>query len=99
MGFISRILGRLIHRTRVELGLSTQDLARASGVGLSVVVRVESGDPQVDIGSYARVWDVLSKSKAALTENLIRDMVQDAYLNRVKTSDKHQKAVLDLIKG
>lgn len=99
MSFISRVLGRLIHRTRVELGLSTQDLAKASGVGLSVVVRVESGDPHVDIGSYARVWDVLSKRKSALNENWIRDMVQDTYVNRVRTSDKLQKEVLDFMKG
>ncbi len=99
MSFISKALGGLIHKTRIELGLNMQDLARASDVGLSVVVRVEAGDPQVDIGSYARVWDVLATRKAALNENMIRDMANDTYVNRGKTSDKHQRAVLNFVKG
>lgn len=33
------------------------------------------------------------------TQNKIRDMANETYVNRVKTSDKQQKAVLDFIKG
>lgn len=35
----------------------------------------------------------------AETKNKIREMANETYVNRVKTSDKQQKAVLDFIKG
>ena len=33
------------------------------------------------------------------TDNKVREMANETYVNRVKTSDKQQKAVLDFVKG
>ena len=33
------------------------------------------------------------------TENKVREMANETYVSRVKTSDKNQKAVLDFVKG
>jgi hypothetical protein len=33
------------------------------------------------------------------TDNKVREMANETYINRVKTSDKQQKAVLDFVKG
>lgn len=33
------------------------------------------------------------------TNNKLRDMANETYINRVKSSDKHQKSVVDFIKG
>lgn len=33
------------------------------------------------------------------TNNKLRDMANETYVNRVKSGDKHQKSVLDFIKG
>lgn len=33
------------------------------------------------------------------TDTKVREMANETYTNRVKTSDKHQKSVLEFVKG
>lgn len=52
-------LGKLIRRTRKQLGVTQADLALTSGTGLRFIGDLENGKPTCQIGKVLRVMQTL----------------------------------------
>lgn len=48
-------LGRRVRTARVRRRISTEDLARACGIGRRTLYRIETGDPGVALGTFLGV--------------------------------------------
>ena len=59
-------LGDEVRSARVRANLSQQDLALASGVGRTTVVKLENGQPGVSLGGAQRILKALRMRLAAL---------------------------------
>ena len=59
-------IGDAVRSARIRAGLSQQDLALASGVGRTTVVKLENGQPSVSLGGAQRVLGALRLRLAAV---------------------------------
>lgn len=65
-------LGQLVRRVRKQAGLRQDELAGAAGVGVRLIVDLESGKPTLQIGKVLHVLQTLgiSVALAAPDENI-----------------------------
>ncbi|MFN0163014.1 MAG: helix-turn-helix transcriptional regulator [Burkholderiales bacterium] len=63
---MTREIGAQLRQRREQQTLTQAEMARASGIALRTLVRMEAGDPSVKIGTYSRAARVLGAKIAVL---------------------------------
>ena len=66
--FLSRRFGKLIRQGRREMGMSQEDLATVSGVGIRFVHDLERGKPTCQIGRALVVAGLVGLNPVSLLE-------------------------------
>ena len=68
--FLTRRFGRLIRQRRQEMGITLEDLATVSGVGVRFVHELERGKPTCQIGRAFVVAGLVGLDPVTLLEGL-----------------------------
>lgn len=74
-------IGELVKETRIELGITQQELSKRTGISQSSISRIENGSSIPNLVTLKKIGDSIGKKIVVTYENLEEDMEDNGNTN------------------